>query len=207
MEKFLSCDWGTSSFRLRLVEIANGKIIAEETSDYGIAKAFKAWKQLEEAEGARFFFYRNVVSRHIDALEKKLNSSLEGLPLVISGMVCSTLGMIDLPYRDIPFSADGADLVTKFVEAENNFKRGIIFISGAKTESDSVRGEETQLAGCDIDEREQLFVFPGTHSKHVTVRNGKAIDIKTFMTGEFFELLSAKSILAASVEKDSDLSI
>jgi 2-dehydro-3-deoxygalactonokinase len=69
-----------------------------------------------------------------------------------------------------------------------------------------MRGEETQLAGCFNDQEEQLFVFPGTHSKHVTVKNGKAVHIKTYMTGEFFELLSAKSILAASVEKSADMS-
>jgi 2-dehydro-3-deoxygalactonokinase len=68
-----------------------------------------------------------------------------------------------------------------------------------------MRGEETQLVGSFHDEKKQLFIFPGTHSKHVAVNNGKVIDIKTYMTGEFFELLSAKSILAASVGRDTDI--
>jgi 2-dehydro-3-deoxygalactonokinase len=59
--------------------------------------------------------------------------------------------------------------------------------------------------GCFPGEQEQVFIFPGTHSKHVTVKNGKIVDIKTYMTGEFFELLSVKSILSASVERISDL--
>ena len=56
----------------------------------------------------------------------------------------------------------------------------------------------------ELDE-EQVFIFPGTHSKHVTVKNGNVIDIKTYMTGEFFELLSVKSILSATIEKTVDL--
>ena len=205
MEKFLSCDWGTSSFRLMLIEIAGARVIAEENSDHGIAKVFELWKQSGEPEDVRFFFYLNIIGQHIDALQKKLNSSLDGLPLVISGMACSTLGMIDLPYKELPFSTDGSDLITKLVEAGDNFKHDIIFISGAKTDSDAMRGEETQLVGCFPDEQEQVFIFPGTHSKHVTVKNGKTVDIKTYMTGEFFELLSVKSILSASVEKTTDL--
>jgi len=205
MKKFLSCDWGTSSFRLMLVEIAGAKIIAAENSDHGIAKVFELWKQGRQPEDGRFFFYLNIIGRHIDALQKKLNSSLDGFPLVISGMACSTLGMIDLPYKELPFSTDGSDLITKLVEADNNFKHDIIFISGAKTGSDAMRGEETPLVGCFPGEREQVFIFPGTHSKHVTVKNGTIVDIKTYMTGEFFELLSVKSILSASVEKTLDL--
>ena len=65
-----------------------------------------------------------------------------------------------------------------------------------------MRGEETQLVGC-LDEdivKEQLFVFPGTHSKHVIVKDRIVVDFKTHMTGEFFELLSKKSILSSNVE-------
>jgi len=204
MEKFLSCDWGTTSFRLRLVETASAGILAEENSSYGIAKVFELWKQKERPVEQRFLFYFEIIRLHIDALEKKLNSSLAGLSLVISGMACSTLGMIDLPYKQLPFSTDGSDLITKIVEAGNDFRHDIIFISGAKTGGDAMRGEETQLVGCFPDEREQVFIFPGTHSKHVTVKNGKVVDMTTYMTGEFFELLSEKSILTTSVEKSTD---
>ena len=205
MKKFLSCDWGTSSFRLRLVEVASAAIIDEDNSDDGIAKVFEFWKQREMPKEQRFLFYLNIIKPHIDALQKKLNSSLDGFPLVISGMACSTLGMIDLPYKELPFSTDGADLATKIVEAGNNFKHDIIFISGAKTDRDAMRGEETQLIGCFPGAQEQVFIFPGTHSKHVLVKNKQVINIKTYMTGEFFKLLSEKSILSTSVDKTADL--
>ncbi|MEJ7588662.1 MAG: 2-dehydro-3-deoxygalactonokinase, partial [Ferruginibacter sp.] len=51
-------------------------------------------------------------------------------------------------------------------------------------------------------ETEQLFIFPGTHSKHLSVKNGMVTSITTYMTGELFDLLSSKSILSASVKKN-----
>jgi 2-dehydro-3-deoxygalactonokinase len=180
-------------------------MIAEENSDYGIAKVFELWKQAGQSENSRLSFYLDSITQSIQSLGKKLNSSLDGFPLVISGMACSTLGMIDLPYKELPSSANGSDLVTRIINADN-FKHDIVVISGVRTETDAMRGEETQLAGCSPSEHgEQLFIFPGTHSKHVTVKTGKMVDIKTYMTGEFFELLSAKSILSAGVKKTTDL--
>jgi 2-dehydro-3-deoxygalactonokinase len=205
MQKFLSCDWGTSSFRLRLVEIASAGIVAQENSNNGIAKVFEQWKQCGKPEEQRFLFYLHIIVQHVDALEKKLNSSLNGVPLVISGMACSSLGMIDLPYKELPFHTDGSDLVTKIVRTYDTFKHDIIFTSGAKSGNDAMRGEETQVVGCLPDDRECVFIFPGTHSKHVTVKNKNVVDIKTYMTGEFFELLSEKSILSSSVEKNVSL--
>ncbi len=80
-------------------------------------------------------------------------------------------------------------------------------ISGIRSDDDVIRGEETQLLGCiEKEKAHQLFIFPGTHSKQILVRNGIVIEFKTFMTGEFFELLSKKSILAASVEENGELS-
>jgi len=209
MEKFLSCDWGTSSFRIKLIEIPGLKIIAEENTNHGIAKTFEFWKQSGKAEETRPSFYLDIIQQHIKVLEKKLNTSFNELPLIISGMACSTMGMINLPYKDFSFSADGSDLITKIIEADDTFTHKTIIISGAKTNDDSMRGEETLLAGCFhddlIDQKEQLFIFPGTHSKHIIVKNGKALTVKTYMTGEFFELFSKKSILSDSVEQSNSL--
>ncbi len=205
MEKFLSCDWGTSSFRIKLIEVPGLKIIAKENNDQGIAKTFELWKQSGRTEEARLNFYLDIIHEHIRIFEKKLNTSFSRLPLIISGMASSTMGMIDLPYKDFPFSVDGSDLIIKIIEPDDTFTHKIIIISGAKTNDDAMRGEETQLAGCVHDDiikqGEQVFIFPGTHSKHIVVKNGKALTVKTYMTGEFFELLSQKSILSGSVEE------
>jgi 2-dehydro-3-deoxygalactonokinase len=49
------------------------------------------------------------------------------------------------------------------------------------------------------------YIFPGTHSKHVQVRSGRVVDFQTYMTGEFFGLLSEMSLLSGSVEKNDSL--
>jgi 2-dehydro-3-deoxygalactonokinase len=94
------------------------------------------------------------------------------------------------------------------ISASESFNHKVSIISGVRTEDDVMRGEETKLIGCTdaaFDESEHLFIFPGTHPKHVNVKNSKAIAFKTYMTGEFFDLLWRKSILSVSVEEDEDL--
>src|SRR6185312_14531588 len=80
----------------------------------------------------------------------------------------------------------------------------VYLISGIKSDTDVIRGEETQLLGCVKDNVEclgnRLYIFPGTHSKHILVKGHQVIDFKTYMTGEIFSLLATKSILGNSVK-------
>lgn len=206
-ERFLSCDWGTTSFRLALVSYPDYHIIAEETSKQGIARTYDDWKKAGTVESKRLSFYVDVIRDHLSKMKKKINYSIEGLPLLISGMASSSIGMVELPYRQFPFSTDGSDLEVKTIRTGIDLDHPILIISGACTEEDVMRGEETQLVGCSLSltDAEQLFIHPGTHSKHVVVRNGKAISFKTYMTGELFSLLSSHSILAVSVEPGHEL--
>lgn len=203
MKYFISCDWGTSSFRLRLVNAETFAVAAETRSAQGIAATYALWK--EQANADRAFFYSNIILQEIVLLEQRCEYSLDGVTIIISGMASATIGMIELPYKPIPFPVNKTELITKIIPAET-CRHKMIVVSGVKSEEDVMRGEETILSGCDItDEVEkQLFIFPGTHSKHVLVQNGIITDIKTFMTGEVFELLSSKSILATSVESDNE---
>ncbi|HEV8286508.1 MAG TPA: 2-dehydro-3-deoxygalactonokinase [Chitinophagaceae bacterium] len=205
MKRFLSCDWGTSSFRLRVVETLPLTIIAEQKSEQGIIATYELWKQSGKPKENRMAFYLAVIRQHVKLLKNKTNIFLDELPLIISGMASSSIGIMELPYKEFPFSADGSDLTIDVIESIRDFPK-VIIISGGKTIDDAVRGEETQLAGCfQDDDGEQIFIFPGTHSKHIIVKQSKAIKVKTYMTGEFFELLSKKSILSDSVEEGTGL--
>jgi len=207
MKKFLSCDWGITSFRLRAVETMGFVISAEEKSGQGISKSFEAWKQSGKPERERIAFYLAIIADHLKALQKKTENSLNKMPLIISGMASSSMGIIELPYKEMPFSADGSDLEIKVIESDDFFGKTII-ISGAKTHNDVMRGEETQLVGCFQNSgTETIYIFPGTHSKHVHVKEGKATHLSTYMTGEFFELLSRKSVLSASVKENENFHI
>ena len=140
-------------------------------------------------------------------MEERLGYALDNTPIILSGMASSTIGMVDLPYKKIPFSTSGEDLETFIIDSSEKVKHTIVIISGARTADDVMRGEESKLIGCAVADnfQDHLYIFPGTHPKHVEVKNGRVTAFKTYMTGEFFELLSKKSILANSVEKGKNL--
>jgi 2-dehydro-3-deoxygalactonokinase len=206
MDKLLCCDWGTSSLRLRLANTADASVIASVNTAQGIASTFQLWK---DTGHSRVDFYLHVIDALIKQIENKLSVSLDGLPLVISGMASASVGMMELPYSTLPFAVDGSGATTHYINSSGHFNHPVLLISGVKSNDDVMRGEETQLVGCMelLDEwpQEQVVIFPGTHSKHVTINNRKAIAITTFMTGEFFELLSNQSILRLAVEKHPDI--
>jgi 2-dehydro-3-deoxygalactonokinase len=203
MKHFLSCDWGTSSLRLRLADTGDGKIIAEARSADGIARTFELWRQTGLSEDKKTSFYLEVIDRQVKKLENDTGRPLKGLKLVLSGMASSTVGFIDLPYTSIPFNINGKDMVTAFVAAGRGFDHDIMVISGARSAGDVMRGEETQLIGCIQPGRpvnNALFIFPGTHSKHILVSGDQAIGLKTYMTGEVFGLLAGQSMLKNTVQ-------
>lgn len=208
-KEFLSCDWGSSFFRLRLVETASLRIIAESISARGMVAAFELWGQNTDQQKSRIAFYMDFINDHIRLLEQKANRSLEEVPLLISGMASSSIGMKELDYKMLPFSVDGSDLRVETITEGGVSGRKVVLISGARTHDDVMRGEETILVGSaggtTRHKEATVFIFPGTHSKHVWVVDNQAVSFHTFMTGEFFDLLSNKSILSHSVENGGDL--
>ncbi|HMH35026.1 MAG TPA: 2-dehydro-3-deoxygalactonokinase [Puia sp.] len=207
MEKFLSCDWGSSMFRLKLVASDGFIMLAEEKTSQGISNTYQDWKQTDANEKDRSDFYLNIIREKIRMIENRTNASLDGVPLIMSGMASSSIGMMEIRYKTLPVLLDGSDLETKIIPASDHFRHDICLISGARTADDAMRGEETKLIGCvneiGLSREEAVFIFPGTHSKHLYVKEGKLVDIRTYMTGECFALLSGQSILANAVEKTS----
>ena len=204
MDQFISCDWGTSTFRLRLVNLASLEVFDTISSTQGIAAVYIQYR--EQATIDRTTFYGNVLLHHVDQLEKKSGRVLKGLPIVLSGMASATIGMIDLPYKTIPFKIVDGELEVSVLEGSEQFPHQLFLISGVRSYNDVMRGEENILAGCTISETpgQQLFIFPGTHSKHVIVEDQQLKAFSTYMTGELFELLATKSVLSASVERNEE---
>lgn len=212
---FLSCDWGTSAFRLRLIELAswtdsapallpNFRVLAETKSDEGVATVHAAWKAGTSLGATKWAHFLVVLQQHIWRLEWERTASLAGVPLVMSGMASSSIGMRELPYQEMPMNIDGSNMRVECVPSDEHFAHDVAMISGVRSARDVMRGEETKLVGA-LAEAEnstgrQLIIFPGTHSKHVTVEGARATELKTYMTGEFFALLSRHSVLAGSVE-------
>ncbi|MGN6540403.1 MAG: 2-dehydro-3-deoxygalactonokinase [Ginsengibacter sp.] len=196
---FLSVDWGTSNFRLRMVACPSQKIVDEVVSENGgVKNLFYQWKK---DGGSRRLIFLNFLKDQIKKIkvEKPVN-----IAVVISGMASSSLGLLELPYAELPFATNGANAIVNCLKPNGVLQSPVYLISGIKSETDVIRGEETQLLGCvkDNEERsgDQLYIFPGTHSKHILVKGHQVIDFKTYMTGEIFGLLATKSVLGNSVK-------
>lgn len=182
--KFVGCDWGTTHFRLRLVD---GTVRRELKTDEGTAK-------LAAAGGDRPAAFRAVLAAGLRKLQVP-----KGTPVVVSGMASSTIGWRELPYATVPFAFDGRNAVWERIDPH------VFLISGLRTDTEVLRGEETEAIGLvtavgrDMP-FEAVFVLPGTHSKHLDVNPGGIATFRTFMTGELFDLLSRQSVLRHSTD-------
>lgn len=200
--QFLSCDWGTTSFRLRLVSTSTNEIIADITASTGVKQLFQ--RGLDSGD-ARELLFAEVMTQRV--YELSLRHTFNGAPLIISGMASSTIGWKELPYARIPVALDAEGLRVETLLWDSPDYLGPTFlVSGVATETNMMRGEECQAIGLLAEPNLQDFrelcvlVLPGTHSKHIMIRYGRIIDFQTYMTGELFETLSKHTILAATVD-------
>jgi len=187
--RFVACDWGTSHFRLRLVD---GKVRRELKTDEGTAR-------LAAAGGDRPAAFKGVLAAGL----RKLQAPPK-LPVVISGMASSTIGWKELPYAKVPFAFDGRNAVTEKIAPH------VYLVSGLRTETEILRGEETEAIGLVARLGRQMpfeaiFILPGTHSKHLDVNPGGIAGFRTYMTGELFDVLSKQSVLRHSTDPSAPL--
>lgn len=192
-KQFISCDWGTSSFRLRLIESESVEVVAELRSEQGI----RAIHELGQ-----------------DAFKSHLEEQIATLPspqarhIMLSGMASSTIGWRELSYAETPLRCDGSNLVRETIPLGG---REVFLISGAATKRDIMRGEETEVIGILNHPRfstladDCVVILPGTHSKHIRIRERVITDWQTFMTGELFEALTKATILKQTTDtRDMD---
>jgi 2-dehydro-3-deoxygalactonokinase len=123
-------------------------------------------------------------------------------------MASSTIGLIDMPYKQLPFYLDGSDLNLQVLQ-QHASDHPLIVISGARTANDVMRGEETKILGSALyltdPGQESQLLMPGTHPKHILIKNHQVQNFKSYMTGEFFDLLSTHSVLSASVQEGGNI--
>ena len=195
----ISCDWGTSSFRLYLVRVTDGQILHQIDNGMGIKELHNSWSK--SGKPSRLDYFLEYLDFRIYLLSKKAGSELEGIPVLISGMASSSIGMLELPYSQLPFSLSGRDLTYKIIEPGGS-KRPVIYLwSGLRSEHDVMRGEESQIIGLAeyFTAPSGMAILPGTHSKHIFLEQEVIQDFHTYMTGEFFALLRQHSILKNSL--------
>lgn len=203
---FLSCDWGTSSFRLRLVTRETGRVLTHITDNSGgIRTIYNRWTNYTGSL-SRVDFYLSFLNDKIIALEEKTSTDMRPLPIALSGMASSNIGIMELPYSLLPVKMDDPNLNIEVIEATDQFPRDLYLISGVRSSDDVMRGEETQLLGLSskLNIRDGICLLTGTHSKHAWLKGNTITAFKTYMTGELFDLISSKSILSSSVTDNKD---
>jgi 2-dehydro-3-deoxygalactonokinase len=179
LNPYIAVDWGTSSFRAALIA-PDGEILNEIASQRGIL----SFKQGEFAP-----YLMSTCAEFAKA---------GGYVYVLSGMIGSANGLAEVPYCACP--ADAQTIASNVVWV---IKDRVAIVPGLRTEFDDVmRGEETQVLGAAsvLGLRDSMMVLPGTHSKWVSLDDGVITGFNTFMTGEFYALLSQHSILSKSID-------
>jgi 2-dehydro-3-deoxygalactonokinase len=200
----VNCDWGTSRLRLRTVRLDRWQVTAEFRSLDGVASLAESYAPADRPRA-----YRSLLLEGLRPLITDQPELLAAAPILISGMASSSIGWHELPYAGVPLPVDGSGLTWHDLEPLESTLglHRVVLVSGACSDVDVMRGEETELVGLFTLPQAQgladstLVIKPGTHSKHLLVRDGRLVSFQTFMTGELFDVLARHSILQHSVSK------
>ena len=180
---YAAVDWGTSSFRLWLID-RTGHVLAERRSDEGMTRAATIG-------------FAAVLQGHLGAV-----GAAADLPVIICGMAGARQGWVEVGYVDTPAPLDAILAGAVTVPGQSRDIRILPGIAQRCTSApDVMRGEETQLLGALGNDAagEALVCMPGTHSKWAEIRNGTVARFATFMTGELFAAISHGTILAHAI--------
>lgn len=174
-------DWGTTYRRAYALD-SDGNCVAEMADTDG-ALACKG--------------------RFPEALDAALTElQLAPASVLMSGMVGSALGWLEVPYvsEAIPLQDLGHHLAAvRTLQGSVAYLVPGYCVRNAQGLPDVMRGEETQLLGAWAQGHESgWFVLPGTHSKWVQLDRGRVVQLRSYMTGELFDLLGRHGTLAAA---------
>lgn len=173
----IALDWGTSSLRAWL--LGPGGVVLEST---------RAPLGMMQVEGRAF-------AAAFDTVAGDWRARAPHLPALASGMIGAAQGWVEAAYIDCP--AGAPDLGRHLVAVP---ERAMFIAPGVvqRAPANVMRGEETQVFGALAlrpDLADARLLLPGTHSKWVTLAQGRITGFDTWMTGELFAVLKAHSIL------------
>lgn len=205
---FLSCDWGTTHFRLRLVEREGLRVVDEVREDSG-AKTIHMNLGDHASTAARAQAFARFLRDRMELLCRRNAPIASKLPVMISGMASSSVGWRELAYASVPFPLDGSGMVLERIpSSEVGPHHGPVWLlSGISSGRDMMRGEESEILGlmaCGAVNSDVLqagiLLLPGTHSKHVWLKGSAIVEFRTHMTGELCDILARHSLLKSSVQ-------
>ncbi|KQM26340.1 MULTISPECIES: 2-dehydro-3-deoxygalactonokinase [unclassified Sphingomonas] len=171
---FIAIDWGTTNRRAYRVE--DGRIAATLRSPQGVSTT-----------------PADAYPHELAAIRAELGD----LPVLMAGMVGSTIGWRVAPYVAVPAGIGEIAAALTRIDDRTAIVPGLSFTDG--TQGDVMRGEEVQLLGAALAGQvpaDALLCQPGTHCKWVELRGNKVTAFTTAMTGELFALLRGGGVLA-----------
>lgn len=196
----VTVDTGTTNTRIRLFE--NYNELWSKKYHIGIRNvSFDGIKVLEE-----------TISKGIKELQEENNYPAISA-IMASGMICSELGLYNVPHLPAPVNANILAANLKKVCFNNITDIPFYFIPGVKCRTvesgsncgevtDMMRGEETEAFGvADIKNitSPAVMVLPGSHTKTVKFNGSDIISCTTAMSGELIDCISKNTVLKSSL--------
>ena len=181
---FIAIDWGTTNRRVYLIG-SDGAVIDTARDDQGVLRT-----------------PRDAFAGEMAMVRRRFGD----LPILCAGMVGSTRGWMDVPYRACPAGID--DLAAGLVWAEAG-RTAIVpgLFADDAGRGDVMRGEEVQLLGAaaaGLTPADALLCQPGTHAKWARLAGGRVAGFSTALTGELFALLREHSLLSDYLQAPVD---
>lgn len=196
MKNYITIDGGTTTTRVSLV--CDKAVRQTVKLNVGARKSMDG--------GAD---YRGEIKRAIETVmsDNGLVSS-DITRILASGMITSEFGLCNLPHITVPAGmAELHDNMHEIILADISdipfvFVRGVKSVSENISETDMMRGEETELCGLmSEDDGECMYILPGSHSKLIlTDDKGRISRFSTMLTGEMIYALSQSTILKDAVD-------
>ncbi len=182
--EIISVDWGTTSLRASLV--TGGEPGATVRGSTGV-------RGRDPGE----------LARALDEVVATLPETSG--PVVLSGMIGSTAGLLLAPYVDAP--AGCSDIARSITRVPPELlgplcaDREVVIVPGVRWVNTSgaelMRGEETQVLGQNL--TDGVVIAPGSHSKWITVSDGRIEAFATAMTGEVYAAIGTYTLLSDSL--------
>lgn len=172
----IGVDWGSTRLRAHAFD-AQGGVIAMRETERGMATL-------------------SSPQAFADALDELLDTGVDDgrAPILLAGMVGARQGWVEVPYANLP--ADASSLAAALQPLDYRDRRAAIVpgVCGPDDDfSDVMRGEETQALGVPTGTRHA--VAPGTHSKWLTLHDGRVEAFATYLTGELYAVLMQHSLI------------